>query len=76
MIFCYYYNKKQETILPIDIVWHTFSTIVISKHIIKVLIPIEFVKYIKMYCKYDYYYTKKIIIVKEVFYNNFKLDLP
>lgn len=47
---------------------YSFNTFKISKHVIKVLMPIESVKYKKIYDVYDSFNTKKIIIVEEVHY--------
>lgn len=49
---------------------HSFNCGMISKHIIKVLMPIETVKYEKIYNVYDSFNTKKIIIVEEVSHTN------
>lgn len=45
----------------------TFNGGFLPEHIVKVLMPIETVKYIKTYGRYDTFHTKKIIIVEEVF---------
>lgn len=46
----------------------SFNCSMISEHIIKVLMPVETVKYEKKYGIYDSYNSKKIIIIEEVYY--------
>lgn len=52
----------------------SFNCGMISEHVIKVLMPIETVKYEKKYGVYDCYNTKKIIIVDEILYKHWFLD--
>ena len=58
------YNTIKEKVT------HSFNCGFMFKHIIKVLIPIEFAKHKKVYGRYDGYNTKKITVVEEVFYDD------